>query len=109
MDYDQNLTMCGRMATQSIRLTFASGNYRRGVIVETEGNQMGLDAIAQAVSWVYDSLEGRPLELTDGEDTLFCDDDYDMGAEWLSGFLIGAEILSISSLDDATTTDGKQS
>ena len=108
MDYDQNLTMCGRMATQSIRLTFASGNYRRGVIVETEGNQMGLDAIAQAVAWVYHSLEGRPLELTDGEDTLFCDDDDGMGEEWLSGFLIGAEILSISPLDDATTTDGEQ-
>ena len=70
---------------------------------------MGLDAIYQAVSWAYDSLEGCPLELTDGEDTLFCDDDDGMGEEWLSGFLIGAEILSISSLDDATTTDGKQS
>ena len=100
MDYDQNLTMCGRVATQVVCLTFAVGTFRRSEMVSVHGNQMGLDAIAQAVERVCVRPEGESFKLLDGPDALYCDDDDEMGAEWLNRFLISAEITSISPLGE---------
>lgn len=112
MNYDPNITSCGNMATQTVRLTFGLWQYRVQVEVTIGGNCTGLDVISAAVGAVYDKLERRMVygaeddyaELVmaspeSPDDTLLCgDDDPDgpTGEAWLANMLISAEIISIA-------------
>ena len=103
MDYDPNLTNSGRMAKQTVRLTFGMWEYRKTVETEVGGNCTGLTVIECAVDNVFESLPenhyGAPYlvmqSLKNPEDTLQCEDDEDHGDEWLKDMLISAEIIAI--------------
>jgi hypothetical protein len=103
MNYDPNLTNSGRMAKQTVRLTFAQWEYRKTIETEVGGNCTGLTVIECAVDNVYDSLPRNRhdcayLEMgaVDGSgDTLICEDDEDSGDEWLKDMLVCAEIVAI--------------
>lgn len=110
MDYDPNLTLCGRMARQKVRLTFGIWEYRKTVEVEVGGNCTGLTVIDCAAGMAYEQLEQRPfynhdrghddnyavivMENADG-DTLDTGDEDLQGEDWLKDMLISAEIISI--------------
>nr|MCD4237043.1 DUF5406 domain-containing protein [Escherichia coli] len=49
MNYDPNLTSCGRMAKQTVRLTFGLWEYRETFEVTVGGNLTGLDVISCAI------------------------------------------------------------
>ncbi len=103
MNYDPNMTNSGRMAKQTVRLTFGMWEYRKTVETEVGGNCTGLTVIDCAVSNVYEELpENRygatylvMKSLADPEDTLQCEDDEDQGGYWLKDMLVGAEIIAI--------------
>ncbi len=56
MNYDHNLVFCGRMAKQTVRLTFGIWDYRYETETVVGGNCLGLDVIDTAVEGVYDRL-----------------------------------------------------
>jgi hypothetical protein len=105
MNYDPNLTLCGRMAKQTVRLTFGLWEYRETFEVTVGGNLTGLDVISCAVESLYESLPNEKiLNLDTGEiDTvatiqigeLECMDEDVLGEVWLAGMLIAAEIINI--------------
>jgi hypothetical protein len=109
MDYDPNLTKCGRMAKQRVKLTFGTWHYRAEHIVEVGGNCTGYDVIGTAVNSLYWKLEEEAekaeeeiefvLTAANG-DTLSCDDDEQRDTDWLKDMLIGAEIISIEPSED---------
>jgi len=111
MDYDPNLTLCGRMATQRVRLTFGSWQYRHSMEVNVGGNCTGLTVIKAAVEQAYVELpytmrlgEGlvAKMTLTDQEgDSLLCEDDELRGENWLTDMLVAAEIISIQPKETA--------
>ncbi|EOP1872668.1 DUF5406 family protein [Escherichia coli] len=105
MNYDPNLTLCGRMAKQTIRLTFGLWKYRETFEVTVGGNLTGLDVISCAIESLYATL---PYEEVEDERTgetdimatinigeLTCQDEDLSGELWLAGMLISAEIISI--------------
>jgi hypothetical protein len=100
MNYDPNLNFCGRMTTQTVRLTFAVWEYRKTVEVTVGGNCRGFNVIEQAVENVYDKLPNAPhasesknMILTDESgDELDCDEDE---GDWLKNMLLSAEIIDI--------------
>jgi len=104
MNYDPNLTNCGRMAKQKVRLTFGVWKYRTTRETIVGGNCLGLEVIDCAVSNVFEELDYKEirgeqieeiiLEDADGN-TLHCDDDEDRDEEWLKNMLVAAEILEI--------------
>jgi hypothetical protein len=113
MNYDPNMTNSGRMAKQTVRLTFGMWEYRKTMEVEVGGNCTGLAVIECAVSIAYGQLEQRGLygskqtmavidmpSLKDPDDELECDEGsegYDRlrGEDWLKDMLISAEIIAI--------------
>lgn len=103
MNYDPNLTNSGRMAKQTVRLTFAQWEYRKTIETEVGGNCTGLTVIECAVDNIYDQLPTDRhdcvylvMEATDGSgDTLTCEDDEDQGDDWLKDMLVCAEIVAI--------------
>lgn len=105
MNYDPNMTMCGRTAKQTVRLTFGQWKYRESFEVTIGGNLTGLDVISCDIEQLYESL---PYEEVLNDDTgeidimatiqvgeLECMDEDILGEAWLAGMLIAAEILSI--------------
>lgn len=101
MNYDPNLTYCGRMAKQAVRLVFGKWEYRVAMEVEVGGNCTGLTVIDSAVGAAFekcwpdpDELPTLTMEDKDGN-TLSCDDGEDEGEEWLKKMLLSAEIISI--------------
>ncbi|EOP1507691.1 hypothetical protein BvCmsHHP056_03586 [Escherichia coli] len=105
MNYDPNLTLCGRMAKQTIRLTFGLWKYRETFEVTVGGNLTGLDVISCAIESLYATL---PYEEVEDERTgetdimatinigeLTCQDEDLSGELWLAGMFISAEIISI--------------
>ena len=112
MNYDPNITSCGNMATQIVRLTFGVWQYRAQIEVAIGGNCMGLEVISAAVSAAYDALEQRGIYNSDetyaviqmadpndpGERLECSDEDPDCatGDDWLGNMLIAAEITSIA-------------
>lgn len=104
INYDPNLTNSGRMARQTVRLTFAMWEYRKTIDVEVGGNCTGLTVIDTAVESAYLRLEdsefcrGPVIFLESSEDGSFleCTDDDEKGEDWLKGMLINAEIISIA-------------
>ena len=94
MNYDPNLTLSGRMATQTVRLTFGQWEYRKTMDVRVGGNCRGFAVIGGAVEIARDKLDGRiTLKNTDG-DELTCEDDDD-DPDWLEDMLLNAQIISI--------------
>lgn len=113
MNYDPNMTLCGRMAKQKVRLTFGTWDYRAVMEVEVGGNCTGLDVIETAVGVAFDQLEQRPIygsketyavinmpKIGDPEEVMECDEEMDYrdrlrGEDWLKDMLISAEIFDI--------------
>lgn len=103
MNYDPNLTNSGRMADQTVKLTFALWEYRVEMEAIVGGNCTGLDVIRTAVSNAYDKLPTRgPDEIASivltkpgTEDTMESADEDDKQEDWLADMLIKAEIVSI--------------
>ena len=99
MNYDPNMTSSGRMAKQTVRLTFGCWDYRKTVETVVGGNCTGFNVIDTAVGRVYEELpEERGavyIVLERGDDTLYCDADEERGEEWLRDMLIAAEIVAI--------------
>ncbi|MGE4335342.1 MAG: DUF5406 family protein [Pigmentiphaga sp.] len=103
MNYDPNMTNSGRMAKQTVRLTFGMWEYRKTVETEVGGNCTGLTVIDCAVSNAYEELPENRYgtaylvmeSLADPEDTLQCEDDEDQREDWLKDMLVGAEIIAI--------------
>ncbi|EKF2990675.1 DUF5406 family protein, partial [Escherichia coli] len=48
MNYDPNMTLCRRMARQTVRLTLGQWEYRETFEVDVVGNLTGLDVITCA-------------------------------------------------------------
>ncbi|WP_260679826.1 DUF5406 domain-containing protein [Serratia liquefaciens] len=105
MNYDPNLTLCGRMAKQSVRLTFGQWQYRTSMEVVVGGNCNGLSVIECAVGLAYEQLGSVSFFNDDtAEDDLMkvinigelqCLDEWLEGEDWLKGMLISAEIINI--------------
>ncbi len=111
MDYDPNLTLCGRMALQKVRLTFGLWEYRKTIEVEVGGNCTGLSVIDCAVGIAHDQLEERKSrfgteryssysvilmhDISAPDQELECSDYCLRGEDWLKDMLIAAEIISI--------------
>ena len=104
MNNDPNLTLCGRMADKTVKLTFGQWEYRKEITVVVHGNTRGMSVLRAAVGFAYDELptdEGHAadvpyLEMTkpDGN-TLRVDDEEEDGEDWLEEMLIAAEIVDI--------------
>ena len=106
MNYDPNLTTCGNMATQTVKLMFALWEHRAEMTVQVRGNCTGLSVIESAVSIAYDQLE---QEDCDGMGTMIAklilidpagehlesSDQDERGEDWLKQMLIAAEIIEI--------------
>lgn len=112
MDYDPNLTSCGRMAKQTVRLTFGIWEYRKTMDVVVGGNCSGMDVIDYAVELAHDQLEERSVycfekgrdrpysvivlaHMSEPDNTMECEDEEFRGYVWLRRMLIAAEIVSI--------------
>lgn len=104
MNYDPNLTNSGKMAVQTVKLTFASWEYRAERTVEVGGTCKGFSVIESAVYRAWEGLEFDQcgnveyanITLTDSKgEELICEDDDDRGEDWLKDMLISAEIISI--------------
>jgi hypothetical protein len=103
MNYDPNLTLCGRTATQTVKLRFQMWESTTERTVTIGGNCTGLTVMRSAVGKVYDDLveslpEDEPAEITlvnrDG-DTLICEDEEDQGEDWLADMCVSIEIVEI--------------
>lgn len=100
MNYDPNMTLSGRMAKQTVRLTFQQWEYKVEMVEHVGGNCTGMTVIDCAIGNAYASLSndrGVPyIILTDaGGNTLQCHDDEDKGEDWLKDMLVKAEIIAI--------------
>lgn len=101
MNYYPNLTLCGRMTKQTVRLTFGLWEYRETFEVTVGGNLTGLDVISCAIESLYETL---PYEEVEDERDIIATiniggvkrkDENLIGELWLAGMLISAEIISI--------------
>lgn len=103
INYDHNMVFCGRMARQTVRLTFGMWDYRAEKETTVGGNCLGLEVIETAVENVYDRLpedkhgyEVKEIILkNDAGNELLCRDDEDRDYDWLKDMLIKAEIIKI--------------
>lgn len=100
MNYDPNMTNSGRMAKQTVRLTFQQWEYTAEIEQVVGGNCTGLSVIDCAVENAYDQLDtDRNIPFISmtapGGEVLQCDDDEDRGEDWLKDMLVRAEIVSI--------------
>ena len=101
MNYDPNLVSCGRMASQTVRLTFGTWDYRAEKEAVIDGNCMGFDVIEAAMEAVYDNLPADKygakeiLMKNDAGEELLCSDDEDEEEDWLKRMLVKAEIVAI--------------
>lgn len=105
MNYDPNLTLCGRMAKQTVRLTFGLWEYRETFEVTVGGNLTGLDVISCAIESLYATLPYEEVrDKRTGETDIMatinigeltCQDEDLSGELWLAAMLISAEIISI--------------
>ena len=100
MNYDPNL-VGGRIAKQTVRLTFGMWDYRAEKEVVVYGNCLGLEVIDSAVIGAYNNLAADKYgtkEITmknDASKELLCCDDEDEEEEWLKKMVVKAEIIEI--------------
>ena len=100
MNYDPNMTNSGRMAKQTVKLTFQQWEYKAEMIKVVGGNCTGMTVIDCAVGNAYENLpddRGYPyIVMTDADgNTLQCDDYEERGDDWLKDMLVRAEITAI--------------
>lgn len=100
MNYDPNMTNSGRMAKQTVKLTFQLWEYKTEIEEVVGGNCTGLTVIEAAITNAYDRLapdRGVPIiMLTNSNgDQLECGDEEDKGEDWLGDMLVKAEITAI--------------
>lgn len=100
MNYDPNMTNCGRRAKQTVKLTFQQWEYKAEMEVSVGGNCTGMDVIDCAVGNAYERLPedcGYPcIDMADDDGgTLRCSDDDERGEDWLKDMLVKAEITAI--------------
>jgi hypothetical protein len=100
MNFDPNLTLCGRTATQAVNLTFQIWDYAKELTQSVDGNLTGLDVILAAVEQAYEELPAdvgcASLRLVNAEGVeLHCADDENEGYQWLKDMLVKAEIVDI--------------
>ncbi|MBB7313003.1 DUF5406 family protein [Escherichia coli] len=101
MNYDPNLTLYGRMAKQTVLLTFGLWEYRETFEVSVGGNLTGLDVISCAIESLYATLpyeeveDERDIIATINIGGMECKDENLNGELWLAGMLISAVIISI--------------
>ena len=95
MNYDPNLTCSGRMADQTVEMTFQQWEYTMTKTAVVGGNCRGLSIIECAVENLFDELGGEDGEITltnANGDTLSCE----LWETKLEDLLVGARILSIT-------------
>lgn len=101
MNYDPNLVNCGRMASQTVRVTFGIWDYRTEKETVIDGNCMGMDVIEAAMEAAYNYLPSDKygakeiLMKNDTGEELLCSDDEDEESDWLKRMLVKAEIVGI--------------
>ncbi|GAB0154388.1 DUF5406 family protein [Marinobacterium sp. BA1] len=100
MNYDPNLTLCGRTATQTVELTFQIWDYSKKTVHHVDGNLTGLDVFSAAVEEAYEGLPTdfgcASLTLMNAEGVeMHCADDENEGYQWLKDMLVKAEIVDI--------------
>lgn len=95
MNYDPNFTSSGRMATQTVELTFQTWEYSATKTTTVGGNCTGLSVIESAIGNIEDELGGD-----DGELILTNAAGEELGAElWenkLEDMLVCARIVAIT-------------
>lgn len=94
LNYDPNLTNCGRMVTQTVELTFQLWEKSKTMVTTVGGNCTGLDVIETAINNIEDELGGEDGEiiLTNGEgDELQCE----LWDNNLKDMLVCARIIAI--------------
>ncbi len=95
MNYDPNLTKCGRMAEQIVELTFQQWEYSATRTATVGGNCTGMSVIECAVDNLFDELGGEDGEIILSKpngDTLSCD----LWEHKLADMLVGARIVAIT-------------
>jgi hypothetical protein len=101
MNYDPNMTLSGRMAKQTVKLTFQMWESKAEIIEVVGGNCTGLTVIDCAVGNAYEGLDldhyGDTEIILNSPDggTLSCSDDGGRGDDWLKDMLVKAEIVEI--------------
>jgi hypothetical protein len=94
MKYDSNLCLCGRMAKQTVELTFQVDDYFAKHTTTIGGNALGFSVIESAVENVFDDLGGEDGELKlkrANGDELLCE----LWEHELKDMLVEARITSI--------------
>jgi len=100
MNYDPNLTTSGRMATQTIELTFQQWEYTATFTTTVGGNCRGYNIFDAAIDNVFEDLGGEDGEMTlkkENGDTLaveLWEDDI------MKDMLVGARIVAIEPKKD---------
>jgi len=100
MNYDPNMTSSGRMAKQTVKMTFQQWNYKAEIEKVVGGNCTGMTVIGHAVGMAYETLEEVNMTpfilMINGDgDRLHCGDDEEEGEDWLRDMLVKAEITAI--------------
>lgn len=107
-NYDPNMTLSGRMAKQTVQLTFQIWQYKATKEAVVGGNCMGFTVIDFAIAQVYESLPYQEIRY-DGKDyyvaeitleddegnILLCEDEENQRDDWLRDMLVSAEIVAI--------------
>lgn len=107
MNYDTNKVREGRMAVQTVELTFRLWEYSTKFILSVSGNCLGLDVIDTAVDKVFETLESHPDDSevavlylkNDQGKTLECVDLDVRCEEWLKEMMVSASIISIEAYE----------
>lgn len=101
LNYDPNLTSCGNMAKQTVKLVFAQWDYRAEFTTQVGGNCTGFTVIESAIENMHDDLSEGPESLPEiiltreNGDKLYCEDEEDKVSGFLKDMLIYAEIIDI--------------
>ncbi|MDO8908885.1 MAG: DUF5406 family protein [Pseudohongiella sp.] len=100
MNYDPNLTLCGRMATQTVDLTFQLWQYKYSTRATVGGNCTGMDVIDAAIGFAFDHIIGgddyAAITMVDDSGKLCeCVDTDGREVDWLREMLVKAEIVDI--------------
>lgn len=78
---------------QHVEIVLMAWGYSRTFEIDVGGNRTGLDVISCAVENLDEELQGT-VELSNAEgDTLLCEDDDDLGEEWLKSMVVSARII----------------